>query len=203
MKETVVKTKLLVGITALLGFLLGGDALAFFNPQTGRWLSRDPAGEEAGVNLYTSMENAPIRCIDALGLDIWVFHSYVGFGHEWVVGSNSDGSYWESNFHPDNPKWHCPLLILPCEGIVDFLEKSAFDPIHDKDGIQPDRDDGYYPIHVKTSASVDLRMKEWARHVSELSKDHPWWLTWWPGFNCRDYARTLARQAKRFQREQP
>ena len=28
------------------------EASAFYNPQTGRWLNRDPMGEEGGLNLY-------------------------------------------------------------------------------------------------------------------------------------------------------
>ena len=36
----------------LLGLLLSRDASAFYNPQTGRWLNRDPMGEEGGLNLY-------------------------------------------------------------------------------------------------------------------------------------------------------
>ncbi len=36
---------------------------------TGRWLSRDPIGEEAGTNLYNYVANDPMMKIDRLGLD--------------------------------------------------------------------------------------------------------------------------------------
>jgi hypothetical protein len=40
------KTKRMLQLTlVLLGVLLGREAQAFYNPQTGRWLSRDPIGE--------------------------------------------------------------------------------------------------------------------------------------------------------------
>jgi RHS repeat-associated protein len=40
----------------------------YFNPQTGRWLSADPASEKGGINLFTFVRNEPIRRADLLGL---------------------------------------------------------------------------------------------------------------------------------------
>jgi RHS repeat-associated protein len=37
-------------------------------PELGRWLSRDPIGEEGGLNLYGFVGNGPIRWVDYLGL---------------------------------------------------------------------------------------------------------------------------------------
>jgi RHS repeat-associated protein len=39
-----------------------------YNPKLGRWLSRDPIGEEGGINLYGYVGNAPINLFDPLGL---------------------------------------------------------------------------------------------------------------------------------------
>ncbi|MEY2489400.1 MAG: hypothetical protein QOC70_1342, partial [Verrucomicrobiota bacterium] len=39
-----------------------------YNPAVGRWLSKDPVGEEGGVNLYGYVENNPINAVDLLGL---------------------------------------------------------------------------------------------------------------------------------------
>lgn len=57
-------------------------SLGFYNPSTGRWLSRDPVGEQGGRNLYTIVENDAVRNVDALGLmltrppsDVW-FQSF-------------------------------------------------------------------------------------------------------------------------------
>jgi RHS repeat-associated protein len=41
----------------------------FYDPNLQRWLSRDPAGELAGVNLYQFVGNSPSDVIDPLGLD--------------------------------------------------------------------------------------------------------------------------------------
>jgi RHS repeat-associated protein len=39
----------------------------YFDPQLGRWLSRDPIGERGGINLYEFAYNNPYRWIDILG----------------------------------------------------------------------------------------------------------------------------------------
>lgn len=40
----------------------------FYNPETGRWLNRDPIGEDGGVNLYGYVENSPVCKVDVSGL---------------------------------------------------------------------------------------------------------------------------------------
>ena len=40
-----------------------------YDPNSGRWLSRDPLGEEAGINLYGYVQNDPINEYDPFGLD--------------------------------------------------------------------------------------------------------------------------------------
>jgi RHS repeat-associated protein len=39
----------------------------YYNPNTGRWLTKDPAGERGGVNLYGFVNNNPIYWMDVLG----------------------------------------------------------------------------------------------------------------------------------------
>ena len=46
---------------------LMGAACAYYSPQIGRWTTRDPIGEEGGVNLYAFCENDPINKIDTDG----------------------------------------------------------------------------------------------------------------------------------------
>ncbi len=40
----------------------------YYNPNTGRWLSRDPIEEEGGLNLYGMVGNDTINLVDPLGL---------------------------------------------------------------------------------------------------------------------------------------
>ena len=40
----------------------------YYDPQTGRWPSRDPIGEKGGVNLYEMVQNDLLNQVDKLGL---------------------------------------------------------------------------------------------------------------------------------------
>lgn len=44
-------------------------SFGMYDPSTGRWISRDPIGENGGWNLYAYCDNNPINRIDFLGLD--------------------------------------------------------------------------------------------------------------------------------------
>jgi len=41
----------------------------YYNASAGRWLSKDPIGEEGGMNLYGFVGNSPVDRLDYLGLD--------------------------------------------------------------------------------------------------------------------------------------
>lgn len=45
------------------------EALAFYNPETGRWLNRDPIEEKGGPNVYNFVANSSIAFIDPFGED--------------------------------------------------------------------------------------------------------------------------------------
>jgi RHS repeat-associated protein len=45
----------------------------FYTPALGRWLNRDPLGEEGGPNLYAFVANAPLQAVDPLGLALYAF----------------------------------------------------------------------------------------------------------------------------------
>lgn len=44
------------------------NALAYYNPEQGRWLNRDPIEENGGLNLYGFVGNDPINSVDMLGM---------------------------------------------------------------------------------------------------------------------------------------
>jgi hypothetical protein len=62
-----VKRLAIMTMVVCLMSILTNDALAFYNPQTGHWLSRDPSEEGGGVNLYGSVANNAINDVDYLG----------------------------------------------------------------------------------------------------------------------------------------
>jgi hypothetical protein len=55
----------IIGLLAWMVTLQAG--WGFYNPQTGRWLSRDPIEEQGGVNLYGFVGNEPTGKCDPFG----------------------------------------------------------------------------------------------------------------------------------------
>jgi RHS repeat-associated protein len=51
----------------------------YYQPQTGRWLIRDPLGETGGLNLNGFVSNNPVNKIDALGLYELDVHYYLTY----------------------------------------------------------------------------------------------------------------------------
>ena len=68
MKPTRILLLLLLSVTLLTG--AASDALAFYHPGTGRWISKDPIGEQGGLNLYGMVNNNPVNFWDLLGLEL-------------------------------------------------------------------------------------------------------------------------------------
>jgi hypothetical protein len=54
-------------LLATLTLLLPLSAHCFYNPSTGRWLSRDPSGEKQDKNLYGFVANRPVLLVDIDG----------------------------------------------------------------------------------------------------------------------------------------
>ena len=55
-------------LTAVIMILCAQTGWAYYNPSSGRWLSRDPIEEEGGENLYSLVGNSPVDYYDELGL---------------------------------------------------------------------------------------------------------------------------------------
>lgn len=60
----------------MVSLLSAAPARAFYNPQTGHWLNRDPGQEGGGVNLYGFLQNDPNNSIDRLGLISFDVHTH-------------------------------------------------------------------------------------------------------------------------------
>lgn len=60
-------------LLALVHFVfLANSAQAHYDPNIGRWLSRDPIAERGGVNLYGFVGNDGVNRLDYLGLEKWI-----------------------------------------------------------------------------------------------------------------------------------
>jgi hypothetical protein len=68
---------------------LSASARAYYSPEQGRWLSRDPIGEKGGANLYSPFKNTPLQLIDVLGL--WATDVHYAATKRWAIA----GSYPE------------------------------------------------------------------------------------------------------------
>jgi hypothetical protein len=54
-------------IIGLLFAALATNAFAYYSPEQGRWLNRDPIGEQGGLNVHAFVANSPPNQIDVLG----------------------------------------------------------------------------------------------------------------------------------------
>jgi RHS repeat-associated protein len=71
-----------------------------YDPNNGRWLSRDPIGENGGVNLYTYVGGNPLSWVDPLGLDYGFSVDPAaagGNGHTTLYFQNGSGSWFAFN----------------------------------------------------------------------------------------------------------
>lgn len=105
--------------------LLYAPAFGFYNPKVGRWMTRDPIGENDSANLYQFVGNNPVKNIDPLGMytlgdaedslnkkgvpkDIKTWHgdrySDAQLFNEWLALERSRGAWWK-----DLPK--CPSKL--------------------------------------------------------------------------------------------
>lgn len=57
-------------LALVVGLLTVAPAHAFYNPQTGHWLNRDPIQESSGINLYGFVGNDPVERVDILGCGV-------------------------------------------------------------------------------------------------------------------------------------
>jgi hypothetical protein len=86
------KTKTLVMSLMMLMVSFLQSAYGFYNPTTGRWLSRDPIEEKCSQNLYVLVRNNSVSLNDKLGLEtvtdaIWSKSDYTPLRVLGPVGS--------------------------------------------------------------------------------------------------------------------
>jgi RHS repeat-associated protein len=68
----------------------------YYNPETGRWINRDPIEENGGLNLYAYVDNMPSKNIDINGLAIYKCIRKTDFGignHAYLWSDPSSGGH--------------------------------------------------------------------------------------------------------------
>lgn len=102
--NTTTRTKL----ATLAAFAFVATASAFYNPEVGRWLNRDPIGEQGGQNIYVFALNDGPNRIDPLGQ-----RSAVGAG-KLCVSKNCQRQYLPSiQYIPEDPPYVLHRLPEP------------------------------------------------------------------------------------------
>ena len=90
----------------------------YYDPLTGRWPSRDPIGEEGGVNLYGFVRNNGVSEVDYLGLE----------------DQPVDLSVFDNDTNDDANKWFANLYGTP-QKIADIADISKFASNKCSDGV--------------------------------------------------------------------
>jgi hypothetical protein len=145
-----------------LSLLLPQSGKCFYNPSTGRWLSRDPIVEAGGLNLFTFTANAPIAGIDRLGLNYYIVveRGTCGVHHRAIVGDDGNGGSYKVEIYPDVSRWYQEYRRLCGKGKLDYhsLPGNATNWISGEDiiGVQE---------YVATSAQQDADLAKKAKSL--------------------------------------
>ena len=165
---------------SISAFCNAPSGFRWYDPKTSRWLSRDPIGEEGGINLYGYCYSDPINNTDPFGLDIILENTpSVGGWHRRVAVDSSMGHYGQS----------FGMANRNAAMIGSFAGFSAADPSQGGAGsgvVYPDVTDPATKIaaRFKTTPAEDLWALQYLQQ--ELGNTGPYnWLT----KSCRTYAK--------------
>jgi hypothetical protein len=118
----------------------------WYDPLTGRWPSKDPIGENGGLNLYGFVGNDGIKGFDILGLEWWDYIPLPGIGgpaaQENPVDTSDGLSYPETayNWVTEGGDLTIPFYSIdPGWGVDDF--NSPLNPCGYLNGTYPIRKD--------------------------------------------------------------
>ena len=103
------KRPAIVTLTATVLLFVAQAAPAFYNPQAGRRLDRDPLGEHGGVNTFNFVQNQPVLLFDSLGKQ-----PNFGVGGWWPAPGN--GPIW---WPPIRAVHHWATCRRCCECVTD------------------------------------------------------------------------------------
>ncbi len=167
----------------------------YYIPVSGRWPSRDPIGEEGGINLYGFVGNEPVKLVDFLG-NAWISsgievcynlvgHSHgsievdgISYGYYGAFRNNPAPGYFEvfwmrgEVMTPDlNQGEYCrELEVNDCCYSRDSLKRAALDEISKWDGT-------LYSALIRNCYHFQSAVLSASINNGRL-KESPWWCIW-------------------------
>ena len=121
----------------LLCFALASAEVAFgfYNPQIGRWMTRDPIEEEDSANLYQFVGNNPITFFDPFGLKRWIIFYYSRAGQEEFKRAAQTAKRDIENKTGFNPK--CDAVLLKGASSVSGFQDAWNEALKETTGSDP------------------------------------------------------------------
>ena len=129
----------------------------WYDPTVGRWISKDPIGNEGGINLYEFCESSPLNFLDGFGEDVYVpdnskhgkSHVVRYHGSQNVGRYNKDGSgiLHKGKMPPKNPKSEYPKFLkaaakLKCLGPLFYMPEIVDGVMSELDRFKRARENG-------------------------------------------------------------
>jgi len=146
----------------------------YYDPEVGRFISKDPIGFLGGLNVFTYVENDPIDLIDPLGLDYWVegaVEGEAGLGfHQSICVGKRNGARMCISFGRMPGQGDC---YFKCKGHI-YQDKSAPGDIYQN----------YYRV---TSNETDIKIRK--HFASLLGTEGRWDVLL--GQNCRSFSQDM------------
>ena len=171
-------------VLASLGFaLFASKMFAVYDPQVGRWTSRDPIGEDGGLNLYAYVENNPINRIDPFGLAYVATRPLISWQAQFGAFATGKDPYHATIFFEDGKSPH--NLSYGNDGIRE--ESAAKGPMYgDRWPVSPAKFDD-----ATMREAIDNLNKSGDWTADKYNKDH----------TCQEFAEAAFREYQRLMKE--
>jgi RHS repeat-associated protein len=175
----------------------------YYNPSTGRWLSRDPMEEDSSVNLYGYIDNEPIDGYDFLGLFDLYTHTDGSGGHAGITddqGVNYDYGRYYGTYSGKGGLHAGPNILIISTGWPPQGKEHSWQDFHF--AVCPDLDKAIREALVKEVAKgknpwPDDVLKKFKSPPKALSPDALYMGTDWSVFgpNCATFTTSVVSDA--------